>query len=383
MKKYIITSVAAIGVLAVNYSNQAKAEELMYKVQSGDSLWKIASEHHLSVQEVMEYNHLSSPTIYVGQELSFTIPNSPQIQTTKYTVKAGDSLSLIARVHNTTVSEIKSINHLSSDIINIGQVLEVPIITGGQTPITTPITKEYTVKSGDSLSVIAKVYNTSVAELRKINNLSSDVIKVGQVIKIPAASNSQLPVVPETAKTYTVKTGDSLSIIAKIYGLTLTQLTSYNNLSSDIIYVGQVLKLSSDGITVPAPKAPELPKVNSSINADELISEAKKYIGVSYVWGGTTPAGFDCSGFLNYVFNKKGISIARTVAALWDAGTSVSNPQKGDIVYYNTFGKGPSHAGIYIGDNKFIHAGTSTGVMITDMNNSYWKTRYLGAKSVK
>jgi cell wall-associated NlpC family hydrolase len=148
-----------------------------------------------------------------------------------------------------------------------------------------------------------------------------------------------------------------------------------------MLYVGQVLRLT------PAAAAPEqpvpAPSLQKTLNVDALITEGKKYLGVPYVWGGITPAGFDCSGFLNYVYKTQGITLQRTVAAIWNSAKSVPSPQKGDIVFYATTSSGPSHAGIYIGDNKFLHAGTSTGVTITDMNNSYWKPRYLGAKSVK
>ncbi|MCM3570700.1 LysM peptidoglycan-binding domain-containing protein [Neobacillus mesonae] len=380
MKKYFVTTVAALGIFAAHHSHHANAEGTTYKVQPGDSLWKIAAANHLSVQNLMQYNHLSSSTIFAGQELSLTSPQSVNKQSSAYTVKSGDSLSLIAKKYHTTTAELKSANHLASDLIFVGQVLEIPNKTVDQAPDTMASSREYTVKSGDSLSVIAKVYRTTVEDIKTVNHLTSDLIKVGQVLKIPNASSSgHQPITSQTPKSYTVKSGDSLSVIAKIYGLTVTQLKAYNQLSGDTIYVGQVLKLTSDGPSVSEPKAP---KAASSFNADALITEAKKYIGVPYVWGGSTPSGFDCSGFLNYVYTKLGISVPRTVAAFWAAGTSVSIPQKGDIVYFNTTG-GPSHAGIYIGGNQFIHAGTSTGVTISDMNNSYWKPRYLGAKSVR
>ncbi|KYG30604.1 peptidoglycan-binding protein [Alkalihalobacillus trypoxylicola] len=111
-----------------------------------------------------------------------------------------------------------------------------------------------------------------------------------------------------------------------------------------------------------------------------LIAEASLYIGVPYVWGGTSTAGFDCSGFIQYVFKQQGINLPRTVATQWNAGTSVSKPSVGDIVFFQTISDGPSHNGIYIGNNQFIHSGSSTGVTITSMDNSYWKPRYLGAK---
>ncbi|GAF65035.1 putative peptidase [Bacillus sp. TS-2] len=111
-----------------------------------------------------------------------------------------------------------------------------------------------------------------------------------------------------------------------------------------------------------------------------LIAEASLHIGIPYVWGGTSTAGFDCSGFIQYVFKQQGINLSRTVATQWNAGTPVSKPSVGDVVFFETYTNGPSHNGIYIGNNQFIHSGSSTGVTITSMDNSYWKPRYLGAK---
>ena len=120
---------------------------------------------------------------------------------------------------------------------------------------------------------------------------------------------------------------------------------------------------------------------NSSFSVMDLIADASVYIGVPYVWGGNTPTqGFDCSGFLVYVFNKQGVSLPRTMAQMWNVTTPVSSPSVGDIVYFETYKPGASHGGIYIGNNKFIHAGSSSGVTISDLTSSYWAPRYLGAK---
>ncbi|MCE7791222.1 NlpC/P60 family protein [Salipaludibacillus sp. CUR1] len=117
----------------------------------------------------------------------------------------------------------------------------------------------------------------------------------------------------------------------------------------------------------------------SNSSSSGIISTARSLVGTSYVWGGTSPSGFDCSGFIQYTFAQNGQSIPRTVSQMWSAGTSVSSPRTGDIVFFETR-TGPSHAGIYLGNNQFIHAGSSTGVTISSMNNSYWSNAYMGAK---
>ena len=223
--------------------------------------------------------------------------------------------------------------------------------------------------------LIANQYGTTVTALKSVNYLTSDYILVGQVLKIPNGSQETPVTSAKKASTYTVKSGDTLWIIATNHGLSVPQLKTYNRLTSDMLNVGQVLRLTAD----PNNSNTEV----TSFNADALIAEGKKYMGVPYQWGGNTPAGFDCSGFLKYVFNTQGITIPRTVETIWDAGTFVSSPQKGDIVFFTTYKEGPSHAGIYLGDNKFLHASTSAGVTISDLNNVYWNPRYLGAKSIR
>lgn len=135
--------------------------------------------------------------------------------------------------------------------------------------------------------------------------------------------------------------------------------------------------LSADGIVGS--------QTSRAIKKAKVAQTAKSYYGVPYVWGGTSSSGFDCSGFTHYVFLKNDIVIPRVSADQYYAGTWVNRSQLqiGDMVFFTTYKPGPSHVGIYIGNNKFIHASSGAEkVTISDLDNPYYKQRYIGAKRV-
>ncbi len=119
----------------------------------------------------------------------------------------------------------------------------------------------------------------------------------------------------------------------------------------------------------------------STIAAD-LTRNALRFLGTPYVFGGTSPSGFDCSGFVQHVFAMLGMHIPRTADAQYYAGRPVKgNLKPGDLVFFQTYAPGPSHVGIYLGDDKFVSA-ASEGVMISSLSNSYWRAHYIGAKTL-
>ena len=209
-----------------------------YVVQNGDSLWKIANKYGITVNELKSLNGLTSNNLTVGQILE--VPGSSSSASGTYTVKSGDSLWKIANEYGLTVAELKSLNGLTSDNLSVGQVLKVSNSSGSSNSSS----NTYTVKSGDSLWKIANGYGVTVNELKSLNDLTSDILSIGQVLKIPSSSSSN-----SSGSTYTVKAGDSLWNIANKYGITVDELKNLNNLSSNTLSIGQTLKVPSGGNT--------------------------------------------------------------------------------------------------------------------------------------
>ena len=148
--------------------------------------------------------------------------------------------------------------------------------------------------------------------------------------------------------------------------------------------------IKADGLIGPATYTAllgkEMPDIthNASYLANSIIASSMNYIGVPYVFGGTSPYGFDCSGYVQYVFAKAGISIPRTADVQYEFGTPISTTDlvPGDLVFFSTYTYGASHVGIYLGDNKFIHASSSNGVTISSLGQAYYSSRYIGARRI-
>lgn len=263
----------------------------------------------------------------------------------------------------------------------------------------------YKVKSGDTLWGISFKHGVTVSDLKSWNNLNTDLIFVGQQLTVgkdsdnenqshssPAPEKEEKPTEkkPEptnTTNTYTVQYGDSLWAIATKHGMTVSSLKSLNNLTSNVIFPGQRLHINGQApSSSPATGNDEPSEDPADPGASDitLIEEAKKYLGSPYQWAGTSPAGFDCSGYLNYVFAQVGEAIPRTVASIYayDRFVHVSsvNRQPGDVVFFETYKPGASHAGIFIGNGQFIHSGSSAGVVISSLSSNYWNDRYIGTK---
>ena len=230
-----------------------------YVVQKGDSLYSIANKLGTTVSELKKENNLTSNTLQIGEVLRIPTKEIYEGEENVYIVQKGDTLYSVAMANNTTVDELKRINNLTSNILSTGQLLKIP---SALLPEST-----YIVKKGDSLYSIANKYNTTVDELKRINNLTSNILSIGQVLKLPSDKVSDVEK-EENTISYTVQKGDSLYSIARKYSTTIDKIKDLNNLTTNLLSIGQVLLIPTDT---------NLETTYTVQKGDSLYSIAKKY----------------------------------------------------------------------------------------------------------
>jgi cell wall-associated NlpC family hydrolase len=371
---------------------------VLYTLKSGETIGKVAEHFGVETMDIVNANELGSDPDVVQPGTLLMVPGATPVITGKF-----------ARVvHNSDDDQ------------------QAAAIGGGGLPIElvdapAPSTRTYEVQPGDTLGGIATTFGVDVDTILSNNGISDpDTIKPG----------TELRILPVKGMEYAVEPNETLADIAWRYQVDLGLLLDYNDLNDpDVIRVGARLvlpggKLRAEAIPTPAPTIAEpAPPVSSvptgggpsvSVAAPKpvaaapkpataapkpapaavpemtvggggatLVANAMKYVGYRYVFGGTSPAGFDCSGFVYYIHNHSGAPVGRGMWQQYNGGAhiSMSALQPGDTVFFaNTYMPGLSHDGIYIGGGQFIHASDErTGVTISSLYSGYWQAHYVGA----
>ncbi|OUZ40782.1 hydrolase [Solibacillus kalamii] len=309
--------------------------------------------------------------VLTGVTFSLALFIAPDAQASTYTVKHGDTLTKIAKAHNTTINQLRQWNKLSLDRIFIAQKLVVAPAksavskTAAAKTTAVSVVEEkvetlqnavsHTVIKGDNLTKIAKKYSISVASIKQLNNLKTDAIKVGQKLTISQQSTKDLAVEAPSAKT----------VEAEI---------NFNQTADDAIE-----KQLKKEVAMPGKVSQQTERLYA-----QAIETANAVLGTPYKYGGTTTDGFDCSGFVNYIFNSVGIQMDRKSSLMYfeQDTTKVTQPVPGDLVFFkNTFIPNVSHMGIYIGNDEFIHAG-SKGITVSNVKEKYWDERFVAYKRI-
>ena len=276
----------------------------------------------------------------------------------------------------------------------------------------------YTVKNGDSLYKISKKFDIPESELKRINALKTNKLKVGQKIRIKnsdrKAARKNLPKdksQKDTEKTYTVKKGDTVYRIAKRFDIGVEELKELNELKNNSLKIGQMLIISEKmeepvepediiksiqvqydrkaNPVVTSARLEEVKELSSSNDLskmsvkERLMLFAKKMLHLPYKFGGNGAIGVDCSAYVQKVYGITGITIPRSAREQFRVGDPVEkeNLSIGDLVFFRTYASFPSHVGIYLGNNLFIHASSrSKKITIDSLESPYYFKRFIGAK---
>jgi cell wall-associated NlpC family hydrolase len=334
-----------------------------------------------------------------------------------YFVKEGDTLSKISRVFGVDVTDIRATNGLTDDDIAPGDRLRIPdaapeplrpaAVAAGrdgadrvQQAICRDETVYHTVARGDTLFAIGRRYGTGVDELLQLNGFRKRTrLSIGQRVVVRRSA----------PHSHTVTRGDTLARIAKRYGVPAAQITRLNSLDGATLVAGQTLQiepcdpyaaagsapppLTQDGasdqardlvaaLSVVDPAAPAQSAAAPSLSA-RVIQFARSMLGIPYRFGGSTLRGIDCSAYVQRVFSLLDVSLPRTAREQFGVGARIGRDELavGDLVFFRTYASFPSHVGIYVGDNLFIHASSVVRkVTIDSIDLPYYRKRFLGAR---
>ena len=471
VKRMVGTSLATSAALAAFATTNVSADEV-YTIESGDTLTAISRKFDLSIADLIEVNTIDNQDLIIaGHSLNIPTVDAPVVASTKrvadasnvYTVVAGDTLNKIAADFDTTAQNLRDLNGISGDLILVGQQLKVKGEVAQETTVeqtapvaeetveteveATPVVEEtvnnyvadvngnYTVVAGDSINKIAGQFGVSASELRAQNNLSSDLILVGQSLAIPglaaAPAVEEAPVVEETETVVEVASVEAteeaeVAPVANTVEETETADAEIEALAAeeeaqaaaaDAQAAAEVeAQAAADAqVAAEAEAAAQAQAADAQVaaqaeaeaaaqaqaaaeaeaqaaeaaaqaqaaeaaaqaqtgNVTALLNNAYAQVGVPYLWGGKTPSGFDCSGFVNYVYKQTyGVNVGSYTGEQQYAGPkiSVSSAQPGDLIFWGSYGS-PYHVAISLGNGQYIHSQRPGETVHSESINPYW-----------
>ena len=397
-KKFLVGTVGAAGLfLATTASASA---DTTHTVAKNDTVWDLSQKYGVSIQAIEALNNIDQNThlIVTGQTLKVpakadantntakTDSANTNEQTSEVTVKSGDSLWAIAQRYNTTVQKLRELNGLAADatLIHPGKVLKVNgVAQATQQTQAQPVQQEQ-----------AQASTTTTTQTEQ------------PAVQQEAQAQEPQLVVSANHTTHTVQAGESLYTIAQAYGVTVDSLRQANSLGATL-QVGQTLTVNdptknpaqevaaqqqeqqtaqatqqtetqqtetqqTQQVAQAQPAQQQTQVAASSVSGSAIAAYAQSFIGVPYVWGGTTPSGFDCSGLTQYVYAHFGKNIGRNTIAQESAGAHipVSQAQVGDLLFWGAPGS-TYHVAIYLGGNSFV-AAPESGQSVKIGNMAYF-----------
>ncbi len=348
-----------------------------YTIRKGDSLYTIAKKFRVNTQDLQKENRVSAKNLKPGTKL--VIPDTAHHPHAVHEAHAQDLKD--TRASSMPAAADKDMGVPSQDITVAGSGEK-------EGPQSGDPCKFHTVQKGDTLKNIAAKYRVSVSDIRILNGLTSTKLRAGQTLMIRHSG----------PRTYTVRKGDTLGKIAKKFDMDADDLMEINEMTTPSLRTGQklyleekpdVLNVDQKYLVMANTIEEEIKKVSESSDfaemttQDKLATFAKKLLNIPYKFGGNTILGIDCSAYVKKVYGFLGMDLPRTAREQFNEGQQIDKEELsiGDLVFFRTYASFPSHVGIYLGNNLFIHA-SSKGkkVTINSLDTPYYLKRFIGAK---
>ena len=337
-----------------------------YKVKKGDSFSSIAKKYHVKISDLKNANTAAASDIKPGDRITVPSKKNEAQKKTKSGAPERDKVS-----YKKTSKENSTVDKTS----------------GPAQPSAKDI--YHLVIKGDTLTSISHKYSISVIELSELNDLrKSAKLKNGQKLLVKSAG----------PKTYTVKKGDNIWKIAKKYNIDAEELMELNEMDSPSLKTGQKLYLEEDQSVIAElqnheiltknmeeelKKMPESDEFAQKSVREKLTLFAKKLINIPYKFGGNSILGIDCSAYVKKVYGLLGMDLPRTAREQFNEGEAIEKEELsiGDLVFFKTYASFPSHVGIYLGNDLFIHASEKgKKVKVDNLEAPYFLKRFIGAK---
>ena len=353
-----------------------------YTIKKGDNPYKIAKKFKVKTQDIVKVNNLRPDKLKPGTKITIPLTKDVSHKKDKLTRKKDEGRSHETDKINSPKLSFSKGRHDSQPMGKGGLLEDSP---------------SHTVKKGDTLFSLAKKYSMSVNELKEINNHESTKLKIGEKLLLKRTG----------PRNYVVKKGDNIWKIAKKFNIDPDELMDINDLETNLLNPGRKILLEPDVASEPKnyesilsqsvrlePEAhvedgikktseSEAPGLKELSMKKRLILFAKKLLDIPYRFGGSSLLGIDCSAYVQKVYGLIGINLPRSAREQFSEGDPVNKEELsiGDLVFFRTYASFPSHVGIYLGNNLFIHS-SSRGkkVTIDSLETPYYFKRFIGAK---
>jgi peptidoglycan endopeptidase LytE len=324
--------------------------------------------------------HLGVALIACG--CAVLVPLAPRADAaSSYVVRQGDSLWTIAARLHVGLERLLSVNHLTdASTIHPGERLVVPDAAAAPAPSGAPRATTYVVRAGDTLSAIAARMGVGVQPLAAANHLSlASTLHPGQTLVAPGAEASSASA-PGPAR---IAAGPTRAIGSPVSDAPAHPAAAAGPTSVTATAPSQVARAQTASRAALAPVRTSLPSRGAAFTS-AVVRTALRFLGRPYQWAGIGNRGFDCSGLVFRVFASMGLSVPHSSFDQFREGIAVPRwaLSPGDLVFFHTYGYGASHVGIYVGGDRFVHASSDRGVVISSLSEPYYYYRYLGARRI-